>query len=97
MQKIKKIEKIIDPPPYHWVGDGFKVHTFFPSNEIDKSRMSPFYLLDYNAKTEFSPSNNPRGVGSHPHRGFETVTIDYHGKVAHRDSAGNSGVIHEGD
>ncbi len=97
MQKIKKIEKIISPPPHHWVGDGFKVHTFLPSIEIDKSRMSPFFLLDYNAKTKFPPSDNSRGVGPHPHRGFETVTIDYHGKVAHHDSAGNSGVIHEGD
>ncbi len=97
MQNIKKIEKIVDPPPHHWVSDGFKVHTFFPSVEIEKSRMSPFFLLDYNAKTEFPPSDSPRGVGSHPHRGFETVTIDYHGKVAHHDSAGNSGVIHEGD
>ncbi len=97
MQNLKKIENIIAPPPYHWVGDGFKVHTFFPSSDIDKSRMSPFFLLDYNAKTEFTPSDKPRGVGPHPHRGFETVTIDYHGKVAHHDSAGNSGVIHEGD
>ena len=97
MPKLKKIEKFIDPPPHHWVGDGFKVHTLFPSNEIEKSRMSPFFLLDYNAKTDFPPSDTPRGVGPHPHRGFETVTIAYHGKVAHHDSAGNSGVIHEGD
>jgi hypothetical protein len=59
--------------------------------------MSPFFLLDYNAKIEFAPSNTPRGVGVHPHRGFETVTISYHGKVAHHDSFGNSGVIGEGD
>ncbi len=94
---FKKIEKIISPPPHHWVGDGFKVHTLFPSQEIDKSRMSPFFLLDYNAKTEFPPSSVQRGVGPHPHRGFETVTIAYNGKVAHHDSAGNSGVIAEGD
>lgn len=59
--------------------------------------MDPFYLLDYNAKLEFSPSNTPRGVGVHPHRGFETVTIAYQGAVAHHDSAGNSGVIYPGD
>jgi redox-sensitive bicupin YhaK (pirin superfamily) len=79
------------------VGDGFKVHTLFPSQEIVKSRMSPFFLFDYNAKTEFPPSDVPRGVGPHPHRGFETVTIAFHGSVAHHDSIGNSGVIHEGD
>lgn len=97
MQKLKKIEKIISVPPHHWVGDGFKVHTLFPSQEIVKSRMSPFFLFDYNAKTEFLPSDVPRGVGPHPHRGFETVTIAFHGSVAHHDSIGNSGVIHEGD
>ena len=59
--------------------------------------MSPFYMLDYNAKIEFSARNEPRGVGVHPHRGFETVTIAYHGAVAHHDSAGNSGIIYPGD
>jgi redox-sensitive bicupin YhaK (pirin superfamily) len=95
---IKTIEAILPPPPPHMVGDGFRVHNFFPNNRlIDKKRMSPFFLLDYNSKIEFSPSDHPRGVGVHPHRGFETVTISYHGKVAHHDSAGNSGVIGEGD
>lgn len=98
MSKIKSIEAIIPPPPPHMVGDGFRVHNFFPNNQlIDKKRMSPFFLLDYNSKIEFSPSETPRGVSVHPHRGFETVTIAYHGMVAHHDSAGNSGVIGEGD
>lgn len=97
MIKLKQIEKIINPPPHHWVGDGFKVHTLFPSNEIEKSRMSPFFLLDYNAKTIFPPSDIPKGVGPHPHRGFETVTIAYEGSVAHHDNKGNSGVINKGD
>jgi len=94
---IKQIEKILSPPPPHWVGDGFKVHTFFPSLEIGLKRMSPFFLLDYNLKIHFPPSKTPRGVGVHPHRGFETVTIAYKGKVAHHDSFGNKGVIEEGD
>jgi redox-sensitive bicupin YhaK (pirin superfamily) len=95
---IKSIETIISPPPPHMVGDGFRVHNFFPNARlIDKKRMSPFFLLDYNSKIEFSPSDTPRGVGVHPHRGFETVTIAYHGRIAHHDSAGNSGVIGEGD
>jgi redox-sensitive bicupin YhaK (pirin superfamily) len=80
------------------VGDGFRVHSFFPGGRlIDKKRMSPFFLMDYGSKIEFSPSNEPRGVGVHPHAGFETVTIAYHGKIAHHDSAGNSGIIGEGD
>jgi redox-sensitive bicupin YhaK (pirin superfamily) len=79
------------------VGDGFRVHSFFPGENISKKRMSPFFLLDYGAKIEFSPSVQPRGVGVHPHAGFETVTIAYHGKIAHHDSAGNSGIIGEGD
>ena len=96
MNKFRSIEQIMTPPPPHWVGDAFRVHNFFPGN-LDMKRMSPFFLLDYGAKMEFPPSETPRGVGVHPHRGFETVTIAYHGKVAHHDSAGNSGVIEEGD
>jgi len=94
----KSIEAVIDPPAAHMVGDGFRVHNFFPGHHlIDKKRMSPFFLMDYGAKVEFTPRDNPRGVGVHPHRGFETVTIAYHGRVAHHDSAGNSGIIGEGD
>lgn len=94
----RSIEAVIAPPAAHMVGDGFRVHSFFPGGRlIDKKRMSPFFLLDYGAKVDFSPTNEPRGVGVHPHRGFETVTIAYHGRIAHHDSAGNSGVIGEGD
>lgn len=96
--KTKAIKHIFTPPPFHMVGDGFRVHNFFPYiPEIGKQGMSPFFLLDYNSKVMLSPTDKPRGVGVHPHRGFETVTIAYHGKVAHHDSAGNSGVIAEGD
>ena len=97
-EKLKPIEIILPPPPTHMVGDGFRVHNFFPSGwHLGQKRMSPFFLMDYNSKIEFSPSEKPRGVGVHPHRGFETVTIAYHGKVAHHDSKGNSGIIAEGD
>jgi quercetin 2,3-dioxygenase len=94
---IKHIEKIISPPPPHWVGDGFKVHTFFPGNGLEMERMSPFFLMDYNSRMHVPASLVQRGVGVHPHRGFETVTIVYKGSVAHHDSFGNSGVIHAGD
>lgn len=95
---IKKIEAVLAPAPAHMVGDGFRVHNFFPGGRImDKKRMSPFFLLDYGSKIEFSPSAVQRGVDVHPHAGFETVTIAYHGRIAHHDSAGNSGVIGEGD
>lgn len=96
MANLKSIEQIIAPPAPHWVGNAFRVHNFFPG-VLEMKRMSPFFLLDYGAKIEFPPSEIPRGVGVHPHRGFETVTIAYHGKVAHHDSAGYSGVIGEGD
>jgi redox-sensitive bicupin YhaK (pirin superfamily) len=79
------------------VGDGFRVHNFIPGYNIGMERMSPFLMMDYNSKHYFSPTNKQRGVGVHPHRGFETVTIAYKGKVAHHDSSGNSGVIGEGD
>ena len=95
---VKSIEAILPPPHFHMVGDGFRVHNFFPSlPEIGLTGMSPFFLLDYGSKWLVPPSETPKGVGVHPHRGFETVTIAYHGKVAHHDSAGNSGVIGEGD
>ena len=97
MSTKKTIEVIIPPPAPHMVGDGFRVHGFFPGGKIDKKRMSPFFLMDYNSKVEFSATNEPRGVGVHPHRGFETVTIAYHGRIAHHDSVGNSGIIGEGD
>jgi len=94
----KAVQQVLAPPAPHMVGDGFRVHNFFPGGyNMSNQRMSPFYMLDYNSKIEFSPRDIPRGVGVHPHRGFETVTIAYHGKVAHGDSSGNSGVIGEGD
>lgn len=96
--KSRTIEKIIPPPPVHWVGDGFRVHNFIPgTGPMTRERLSPFILLDYNSKHYFAPAERPRGVGVHPHRGFETVSIAYKGKIAHHDSFGNSGVIGEGD
>ncbi|MCU0408522.1 MAG: pirin family protein [Bacteroidales bacterium] len=98
MENSKSIRAILPPPPHHMVGDGFRVHNFFPSRpEIGLTGMSPFFLMDYGAKWNIGPSDKPRGVGVHPHRGIETVTIAYHGRIAHHDSAGNSGVIGEGD
>jgi redox-sensitive bicupin YhaK (pirin superfamily) len=95
---VKKVQQVLAPAPPHMVGNGFRVHNFFPGGyNMDKRRMSPFFLLDYVARMEFSPSETPRGVGAHPHKGFETVTISYHGSVAHEDSAGGKGVIREGD
>lgn len=94
----KSVEAIIAPPPVHFVGDGFRVHNFIPGNgRLSMQRMSPFIMLDYNSPFYFTPTDTPRGVGVHPHRGFETVTIAYKGKVEHHDSGGNHGVISEGD
>lgn len=91
----KRVSAVLTAPAPHMVGDGFRVHNFFPNG--NRIEMSPFFLLDHNAKISFSARNEPRGVGVHPHRGFETVTIAYHGAIAHHDSAGNSGVIYPGD
>lgn len=84
-------------PDRHWVGDGFPVHGMFDYNGPGVAQRSPFLLLDYAAPTEFPPTQHRRGVGSHPHRGFETVTIAYAGEVEHRDSTGAGGVIRAGD
>jgi len=95
---VKNIELVLSPPEPHFVGDGFRVHNFIPGGyRADMERMNPFILLDYGSKFYFPPSEHPMGVGVHPHRGFETVTIAYKGSVAHHDSTGQSGVIGEGD
>ena len=96
MATPKKVIKIYSPGSTHWVGDGFHVRNLFPSNGIG-DELSPFLMLDYAGPTRVHPSPNPRGVGEHPHRGFETVTIAYQGAVEHRDSAGHSGTIYPGD
>ncbi len=96
--KTRTVELVASPREPHFVGDGFRVHNFIPSGfRMDMERMDPFIMLDYNSKFNFSPSETPRGVGAHPHKGFETVTIAYKGKVQHHDSFGGGGVISEGD
>lgn len=80
----------------HWVGDGFPVRSVFSYNDI-AAEMSPFLLMDYAGPAHFPPSEHRRGVGEHPHRGFETVTIVYSGEVEHRDSTGSGGLIGPGD
>lgn len=94
--KTKQIERIIKPGTPHFVGDGFRVHSFIPS-AITMERMDPFLVFDYNSKYNFPASEIPKGVGVHPHRGFETVTLAYKGRVEHGDSSGGGGVIAEGD
>lgn len=96
MMKSRGIIAVVAPPPVHYVGDGFRVHNFIPGN-LGMERMDPFIMMDYNSKFYFPPSEKQRGVDVHPHRGFETVTIAYKGRIAHHDSTGNSGVIGEGD
>jgi len=93
---MRKILGIYSSPRPHWVGDGFPVRSLF-SQMSHREHVSPFLLLDYAGPAEFSPVDKPRGVGTHPHRGFETVTIVYQGEVEHRDSTGKGGVIGPGD
>lgn len=92
----KTVLGVYPGPKAHWVGDGFPVRSLFSYDQLGR-HISPFLLLDYAAPTVFGPAARPRGVGEHPHRGFETVTIVYQGELAHRDSVGNSGVIGPGD
>ena len=80
----------------HWVGDGFPVRTLFFYQQLGKE-MSPFLMLDLAGPAEFSPTTERKGVGTHPHRGFETVTIVYEGEVSHKDSTGQGGTIGPGD
>ncbi len=95
---MKKILGTSSAPGRHWVGDGFPVQGMFGYNGPGVAQRSPFLMLDYAAPVEFPPNTGyRRGVGQHPHRGFETVTIVYEGEVEHRDSTGQGGVIGRGD
>ena len=93
---IKKIKSILHPPPKHWVGDGFHVHNIISSQKTPYEDLSPFLMMDHAPSKEFAPTDKKRGVGVHPHRGFETVTIALKGEITHRDSGGGGGTISEG-
>src|SRR3954454_18269343 len=96
MNNLKKILGQYGSGSSHWVGDGFQVRNLFPSNGVS-GEVNPFLMLDYAGPTYFPPAHRPRGVGEHPHRGFETITIVYQGSLEHRDSSGSSGTIGPGD
>jgi redox-sensitive bicupin YhaK (pirin superfamily) len=94
---MKKLLGILGNTSGHWVGDGFPVRSLFSYN-VDTAAISPFLLFDYAGPHNFTPNaGQPRGVGQHPHRGFETVTIVYDGEVSHRDSTGGGGTIGTGE
>ena len=93
---MKKINGVYRNQQMHWVGDGFPVKNLFSYDRLGQA-ISPFLLLDYAAPYHFDPTTAQRGVGSHPHRGFETVTIAYQGEVTHKDSHGGGGTIKTGD
>ena len=88
---------VLDSGGIHWVGDGFRVAQVFPAAHDLGEKISPFLLMDYHAPYDYTPTDKPRGVGVHPHRGFETVTLAFEGSVAHHDSTGAGGVIGPGD
>jgi len=97
-QTLRSVEGIHESTTFHWVGNGFHVSTYFPSQGLPAQRTSPFVLMDYGPGEDFPPAaQGKRGVGWHPHRGFETVTLAWEGAVAHRDNAGHAGVIGPGD
>jgi redox-sensitive bicupin YhaK (pirin superfamily) len=92
---MKNVLSIHKQPEGHWVGDGFPVHTVLDYGRHPE--LSPFLLLDHAGPADFAPAEKPRGVGWHPHRGFETVTVVLDGEVDHEDTAGNGGRIGAGD
>ncbi|HTE54951.1 MAG TPA: pirin family protein [Kofleriaceae bacterium] len=93
----REIDGIHRAPALHWVGDGFRVAGYFSAIPDAARKLSPFLLLDYHPPHDYAPTSGRRGVGVHPHRGFETVTLAWQGSVAHHDSAGGGGVIGPGD
>ena len=95
---LRSVEGIHRSTGFHWVGDGFHVSTYLPSGSLPAERVSPFVMMDYGPAKTFQPLlHGKRGVGWHPHRGFETVTVAWEGSVAHRDNAGHAGIIGPGD
>lgn len=92
----RPVERVLANSSEHWVGDGFRVRSVI-NPQGDPRIQSPFLLLDHAPSRYFEPSTHPRGVGEHPHRGFETVTFAYRGEIAHRDSSGGGGLIGAGD
>ncbi len=94
---MRQVLAVHDASPPHWVGDGFPVQSIFSYDGLGREALSPFLMLDYAAPRHFDPAPRRRGVGVHPHRGFETVTIVYDGELEHRDSTGNGGRIGRGD
>ena len=98
LANVRSVEGVHRSTTFHWVGNGFHVSTYFPSQGLPSERVSPFVLMDYGPPKEFGPlARGKRGVGWHPHRGFETVTLAWEGAVAHRDNTGNAGIIRPGD
>jgi redox-sensitive bicupin YhaK (pirin superfamily) len=96
-ERPRTIEGIYEAPGLHWVGDGFRVAGYFSAIPDALRKLDPFLLLDYHPTYTYGPATRPRGVGVHPHRGFETVTLAWQGSVAHHDSTGAGGVIGPGD
>jgi redox-sensitive bicupin YhaK (pirin superfamily) len=94
---MREVVAVHDAAPPHWVGDGFPVRSIFSYDGLGREALSPFLMLDYAAPRHFDPAPTKRGVGVHPHRGFETVTVVYAGELEHRDSSGNGGRIGPGD
>lgn len=93
----RSIDGLYRAPELHWVGDGFRVAGYFNVIPDAARKLDPFLLLDYHPPYDYAPSEHPRGVGVHPHRGFETVTLAFDGSVSHHDSAGGGGTIGTGD
>lgn len=94
---MKTLKGVYGAARGHWVGDGFPVRSLFTYDRLGAEHVSPFLMLDHAAPFDFSAGGQPRGVGQHPHRGFETVTLVYQGELEHRDSTGSGGLIGEGD
>jgi redox-sensitive bicupin YhaK (pirin superfamily) len=98
MNTQKHVSQIIIAAAPHMVGDGFRVQSTLPGGtRAENNRISPFIMMDYGAPNYIPPTNKPRGVGAHPHKGFETVTIVYQGEFEHRDSTGSHGILNPGD
>ncbi len=91
MSNSREIQKIITGRKTS-DGDGVSLTRVIGTADLDM--LDPFLLLD--AFGSDKPLDYIGGFPAHPHRGFETVTYMLAGKMRHKDSAGNEGVIEKG-
>lgn len=91
MSKQRSIKQIVTGMPTQ---DGAGVSLTRIIGQRVLPNLDPFLMLDFFGSDK--PDEYIAGFPPHPHRGFQTVTYMLKGKMRHRDSVGNEGIIEDG-